>query len=575
MTRKKIAQPVLWLISGLFSLLMMLIYVGFEHITYIPNDDVGMIRSMEGWLGVYPTFNLHSHSLLVMLVTGLSKAFPNLAVFSVLQLLCTWVVIMVMAKCGMQLAQKKGASVLWGLMLAAGLYMVMIGCNVRAFTIQGVWCLCAAVMQIVTLLGEKSPRKIVLGMIPALLLAAFTYIMRIQLLLSVLGCCGLAMLILLACVPKEADGKYSRPAFLTVLLAMAVCVASMGGLVLMRQMELKDETNAGLLRFNEARVVINDYHQDIDIVSDERLQELGWKRCYLPVIKDYNMMDHRFNAETFEGAIQSSKNMYTMPLRDKVYWTWIAIRNNIFKYPVALCLIPLVLCAAWVILRGRWMHKLLALLTVLCAAAQYVAVCWLGRPFHHVTAAAFAPPMLMAIALALQYLPGRKLAASAAGKIIPAVLMAASLAGCVLVTTGSNPIEFNPGQLFRQDGAQASCDQYALEHPDTLFLCDYIEDVRTFPDTAKGKPANLLHSVGWMSISKEYREVMNRFGIPWEQVDGTMYLRDNVRLMTRGDYNLEHLLPYIQSHFPDQTITYEVEAQLDGGMVLRFVASAK
>ncbi|MDO4484231.1 MAG: hypothetical protein Q4C54_07315 [Clostridia bacterium] len=65
------------LFSFLFSAALMLIYFAFQRVSYVVNDDLMMVRTLEGYAGQQVTFNMYLHPAVTALVSGLSRIFPQ------------------------------------------------------------------------------------------------------------------------------------------------------------------------------------------------------------------------------------------------------------------------------------------------------------------------------------------------------------------------------------------------------------------------------------------------------------------------------------------------------------------
>lgn len=78
----------------------------------------------------------------------------------------------------------------------------------------------------------------------------------------------------------------------------------------------------------------------------------------------------------------------------------------------------------------------------------------------------------------------------------------------------------------------STLDMMAAEDPECLYFYDesLCADSRMFPGTEYGIPANLLFWGGWTFRSPEYMKCLSRFGISEEEMDTTLFLRDDVYL---------------------------------------------
>ena len=97
-----------------------------------------------------------------------------------------------------------------------------------------------------------------------------------------------------------------------------------------------------------------------------------------------------------------------------------------------------------------------------------------------------------------------------------------------------------------------------------------VMDPRMFPNTENGVPTNVMFWGGWGTRSPEYMAQLSAFGIDPDNMDATIFLREDVRL-ARGCVSPEPLK--LLAHLSDlrgDGVDYTIDSEWGGVYLFQF-----
>lgn len=574
-----------WLIGAAMASVMFALIALYGDLRYFNNDDASILRPLMGFgTPTLPTFHLYLNYLLVYPLVWLAKAFPGVAWFSWMQLAFLWLSCTVSVKSILRCFANAGRGLVAGL-TAAMVFLVAFGmsyCCIITYTVTAGMLGAAAVLQILSLDYRRArDAQIVRGLMLSLLLVVLGYSLRQVTALPILAYCGVALLFV--GMQYFGVGKAHKRSW-KPLIASAVTVAVVLGLLAgLREVEIRVKGMGDYLRWQRARIEVMDYNGTVNL-PDELLQSIGWSKQELLMVESWYFLDSNITADAFEkiAAYQNTrKNTSLSALAQKgltelaTFWA----REPLAQRSLLLLACVLALGALGLLLRRRgtlwlWLAPAVA---VLLAAVLMLFLGVEGRlPLR-----ASMPVLLPTAALLFGLLPACLPQPRATGRIGSAAL-ALLACGCVALAgwyaqpalQGMTPMAETDEDESTLTNVFADLDEYALDNPDILFIYDatFVSDMRMFPDTSGGVPANLMFWGGWGARSPEYRARLQAFGIDPDNLDCTVFLRDDVRL-ARGtlDPPPTELADYIRETYGED-FDYTFDGEWGGVHTLQFYA---
>lgn len=537
---KKKAAWIPWLTGLLMSAALMAAIFLFGDLRYAMNDDTAILRQYMGFgTGEIPEAHAFLHPLLSTPLRWLGLAAPEVAWFSWMQLALLWLAGAVSVKALMQCFAKRGLSMAAG--AGAGevyltLFVMTYACHVT-FTVTAAVLGAAAVLQLCSIDGERYTNgQIFRSLLLALALTALCGGLRLICVLPVALFCALALVPL--AMRDFGFGRKKKRSWKPLLCGVCVIVLALGAMPVWRAAKMKAAGMEDYLNWQDANGRVLDYYE-VTNLTEEELELAGWTRKEADLLAQWCFLGSELTEESFHrlaGALESqSKTGLTARLQS----AWQKVTALPEADPVAgrsalALLAALLLCALGLAFKREerpWPGLTLAA-GLLAVGAFLMYLGWNGRLPVRAALQAVLPYGALVFGLLPVCLPKKP------GKATKPVLAAGTalllaLTVCYAVPTVqalAKPAE-DPEAL----DPFSTLDMMAAEDPECLYFYDesLCADSRMFPGTEYGIPANLLFWGGWTFRSPEYMKCLSRFGISEEELDTTLFLRDDVYL-TRG-----------------------------------------
>lgn len=326
---------------------------------------------------------------------------------------------------------------------------------------------------------------------------------------------------------------------------MLVCVALLGAVIVTNSLHRNSDEWDVFLEFEDARFRVTDYPHDSYKENPELYQSIGWSpELYeLAATSWWFLMDPRVNPESFRAIAQTgyydeqSHSMQAAADVARELWQ----TSEIARIAVAACGLGVLVmlgiflaCTKRRFLRSVWEYLYGACILLgtlgLCGYLCYIQRLPL-RAFH----AIILPFISVWAVLLLMVLPARKKQGWH-----PAATTVVCLALAAAIGVGGTLNLREAMTLSRNKQAQTEhtlkVEQYAIDHPDQLFVYDVSLTFRYLPFTVyvDKYPSNLMFwgGMGYKSIAFNYQLAANGLDSPYSDV----LLRDNVYYITRDSY---------------------------------------
>ncbi|MCE5343030.1 MAG: hypothetical protein LLF96_05485, partial [Eubacteriales bacterium] len=308
MRRTRNIVPWLWGVAT--ASLLFAVLLSFASYQYIGSDDAPILRSFMGYEGGDPaTFHLYVHTAFAWLLWGLTKLFPGVAWFSILQLFLLWLAQVVIVKSLSQLAARRGRPVWTGAVAGAAFlaaFTVYVSCRIT-YTTTSALCGAAAVAQLASVDFTAEKRRAVTGpMVGSALMLLCSYCLRQ---ISVLP--PLCFWLLLLTVKLfTAFGKGRRPWSLArPVLAGAMITAGLFALFAgVRAVDIRLNHAEDFLDWQSARISVFDYTDFDTTTTDETLAKIGWSRNEFTLVSYWYFMDDNITANAFR-TLKAQQNV--------------------------------------------------------------------------------------------------------------------------------------------------------------------------------------------------------------------------------------------------------------------------
>lgn len=538
MTKKqKWAQ---WMIgAGMASLFFALIAL-FGDLRYAGNDDSVILRPFMGFGALaVPAFHGTLHPILSYPLNWLSTAFPGVAWFSWMQLTFLWFACTLSVKSIVGCFHKKGFRPAWGV-LAGTVYLVCFAavycCHVT-FTVTAAVLGASAVLQILSVDGRCADGQAIRGFLLALVPVALAYGLRQISALPILAFCGLALAYVAMTefgVGKSRKRSW-RPLFVSLAAVAVAFVLLAGG----RALEIKARGMEEYMRWQDASSEVMDYTNVVEL-PESLLEEVGWSPAEAALINEWYFMDRNITADAFEKIAAYNASQDTAGVGAKLSNAVRVVGELARKEPVArrslwVLLAALLLAAAGLAWKGKrvlW-QGLCLLGGIALAAALLLYLGWRGRLPLRAGLTAFLPLAALTFGMLPMCLPEKMTGAGRAALLgLAALTLAATAFYAVPAMQSLAKVAVKEEDETTFLNPTMDLDELAAENPDILYIYDptLAADTRMFPSTAFGTPENVLFWGGWNARSPQYREVLGAFGIDSEDMDATIFLREDVCL---------------------------------------------
>lgn len=529
------------------SFTLCVLIFGFGKVHAALNDDVAIIRALSGFSGTYPDFLPFTHSLIVWPVVWLHQHIPSIHWYSWLMVGSFYFSVAVIFKSLFQ----RSADGKWCLALLLGLTsFVLIWLTAAVdltFTNISTFLGCAAAVQLLSFEADKASTRQMLGaVILAFMLAALGYALRMENLYPILGFCGLAALVQCFSL-RLSDGAWQKEKLKHLLCCLSIPVIGLALLVGWRAWECSLSQNQKIMEWQDASEVVMDY-QGMGELPEEVLSDIGLTREGAEMVQRWYFLDSAVNTQAFQKLAAyhdettgKSEGIGQLWQSQVALWRYVGEKSELLAGVIWIGICFLLVCT------GRQ--------KVLRHIAEITLVFWLllmtvlgirGRLVVRGLLAAVGPEAMLMTMMALISVPfsdwmqWRK-------RILCVLMAVLALGGAALQSQEKFSADFQLLRAYRLQNLWSFVDEYAVQNPDTLFILNSLKDDRLFPDMKGGKITNVLFYGGWRCQDSDYRAQLSRYGINPDDMDGRLFLQDNVRLVSLDNEVEQAMLAYIQS----------------------------
>lgn len=537
---KKKAAWIPWLTGLLMSAALMAAIFLFGDLRYAMNDDTAILRQYMGFgTGEIPEAHAFLHPLLSTPLRWLGLAAPEVAWFSWMQLALLWLAGAVSVKALMQCFAKRGLSMAAGAGAGAvylTLFVMTYACHVT-FTVTAAVLGAAAVLQLCSIDGERyTDGQIFRSLLLALALTALCGGLRLICVLPVALFCALALVPL--AMRDFGFGRKKKRSWKPLLCGVCVIVLALGAMPVWRAAKMKAAGMEDYLNWQDANGRVLDYYE-VTNLTEEELELAGWTRKEADLLAQWCFLGSELTEESFHRLADELDSRWKAHPAARLQSAWQKVTALPEADPVAgrsalALLAALLLCALGLAFKREerlWPGLTLAA-GLLAVGAFLMYLGWNGRLPVRAALQAVLPYGALVFGLLPVCLPKKP------GKATKPVLAAGTALLLALTVCYAAPTVqalAKPAEDPEALDPFSTLDMMAAEDPECLYFYDesLCADSRMFPGTEYGIPANLLFWGGWTFRSPEYMKCLSRFGISEEELDTTLFLRDDVYL-TRG-----------------------------------------
>lgn len=535
-----------WMLALGFTMALCVVVFGFG-LVHTLIDDVVVMRALSGFSGEYPRFLPFMHGMIVLPLAWLHQQIPSIHWYSWFLTGCFYGSFAIILKCLLQRCSKarKGQAIL---ALLAFFVLLLLGFALEiSFTNVSTLLGCAALAQLLSFDARNaSARQMFLATLLAFGLAALAYGLRMENIYPILGFCGLGALLQMfrlhqaGCL-RQKQGRH----FLTFLLIPIVGLALLMG---WRVWECSLPENREIDAWNQARIPVTDF-LGMKQLPDSLLEELGWTRVEAEAFENWFFLDSSVDTQAFEKIEEYQRS----ELQKQGLWKRIAASQQTFwrffgEHPAVLIAVGLMGCCAAGIFLGECKEKKwLALVSLVASYLLLSVLAFRGRFLMRAVLAVMAPEMTYLLMLNADEPCARF--RHLLCKCLSYVLLAGMIVAGFLVRADQLNFEwsFSPLRSYRYRNSWSLIDEYAAQNPEALFVVDTMADDRLFPDMLEGRATNVLYFGGWQVRDSEFESQLRRFGIDPKNMDGTLFLQDNVCLVSLSTEYAGWIQAYVQS----------------------------
>lgn len=530
---KKKAAWIPWLTGLLMSAALMAAIFLFGDLRYAMNDDTAILRQYMGFgTGEIPEAHAFLHPLLSTPLRWLGLAAPEVAWFSWMQLALLWLAGAVSVKALMQCFAKRGLSMAAGAGAGAvylTLFVMTYACHVT-FTVTAAVLGAAAVLQLCSIDGERyTDGQIVRSLLLALALTALCGGLRLICVLPVALFCALALVPL--AMRDFGFGRKKKRSWKPLLCGVCVIVLALGAMPVWRAAKMKAAGMEDYLNWQDANGRVLDYYE-VTNLTEEELELAGWTRKEADLLAQWCFLGSELTEESFHRLADELDSRWKAHPAARLQSAWQKVTALPEADPVAgRSALALLLCALGLAFkREERLWPGLTLAAGLLAVGTFLMYLgWNGRLPIRAALQAVLPYGALVFGLLPVCLPKKP------GKATKPVLAAGTALLLALTVCYAAPTVqalAKPAEDPEALDPFSTLDMMAAEDPECLYFYDesLCADSRMFPGTEYGIPANLLFWGGWTFRSPEYMKCLSRFGISEEEMDTTLFLRDDVYL---------------------------------------------
>lgn len=560
----------IWLVSFAVSTLMLLFYLLCCHKRYATVDDGLITRVFMGYIGGnIPTFHVYLNALLTYPLHWLAAAFPSVPWFTWMQLFFLWLSTAVFLSSMLRTFINHGHSFWLGLMggLVFCYLFVMPYAISMTYTVTAAILGAAGIMQMLSIdYRRASDGAIIRGMLLSLVLIVLGYSLRQMTLLPVLAFCGLAFAYCTA--EYFGFGRGAKRSLRPMLISLLIAAVVLGSLIGLREVEIRAKGATEHLKWQTSRIEVMDYLGVPDLPEDVR-ESIGWSQGHVKMARKWYFI----GASTQDYETIASYSLASKPPQTTAQalqnagaklQAFAASEPNTMR-TLRMLVLVLALCIIGLITQRRGtLWRWLCLLLLVLGGSVMIGYLLLSRFVLRGALTVYLPLAALLFGLIGACLPSRKgrwRSVLIGGMLVLTVVLLGEYALVNLPSQLKRPtlnLSFTePDDVFR------ARDEYALAHPGTLFICDHnlVKDYRLFPAAQDGVPQNLLIWGDWNYGSTEYRDMLASFGIDMDEIDASIFLRDNVRFLSdTREPSLDLPLSYIQEECGEE-LGYHLEEE--------------
>lgn len=536
-----------WAAGLSVSLVLCVLVFGFGRVQVGVNDDTAIIRALSGFSGTYPALLPHMHGLLLRALSWLHQQIPSIHWFSWMMIGSIYFSLAVVYKV---LFQRGGQGKrLLALLMSVTSFILMWLMPAVEITFTNVSTLlgCAAMAQLLSLDPEKvTTRQMVLAVLLAFVLAALGYALRIENLYPILGFCGLAALFQLLCLHREKEG-WQAEKIKRLLRCLAIPVIGMALLWGWRLWECSLPQNREVMDWTSARIVLTDY-QGWGNLPDSLLSEIDLTPQDINVMEYWYFLDSDFDTATFKRIAEyqnqflPKQSVWERLLKSQSdMWRCVVQEPYLLGGVVWIGLCFLLICAS-----GQKKQRRFAEFSLLCWFVLMSYLAYRGRVIGRGLLAVIGPEATLLSVLVMIGLPFEKWR-KWGGLSLLGLLVLLTVGGTALQAKAILTSEFDLMRAYRRQNLWSHLDYCAEQDPDTLYILDSQWDNRLFPDMKDGRVTNVMFLGGWPCRDSDVEDQLRRFGIDPEHMDGSLFLQDNVRLVSMDERIEKAMGEYIQS----------------------------
>lgn len=556
----------LLLTAVFFAALQATQYFRFEN-----SDDILLVKGFLGYEGGTPSgFNAFVHPFLTRPLQWLSSVLPGVPWFSWLQLALLFGANAVLCQSFLQCSNGGRASSLIAI-AAAGLFLTVfslfLSCRLN-YTTTAALVGAASVARLLAAGMRRRNEAFVRSLPPGDLLSSILLLACAYCLRSAAALPSLVFWVwayLLIWIQRKDDRARSGDAFprKTLAIGFVACLCIMALLPLARMVEIRTLGLEDWQRWHEAKTSLMDYHgAAFDLVSDRQLQELGWSRSELELVREWYFMDRNITTDALERLARvHTEAASASPLA--ILLSALGTLTSFFStHPAYLFsggLLLLLCCIIlWRVMRNpgerTWVPWLSAGVLLL-AFGMLVYLCIRGRILSRAVDSILLPAAAMLFCLALSQREQPK--SQPRARALTAVLCLL----CIGLAAGNFALTWRQLQA-RPDTVsptrQAQLEAYGLEHPDQLFLYtpNLLRDTRLFPDVYGGIPANLMIWGDWYCRTPSWYAQLAKFGFDGPAFTAEDFLGERMMFVCGPEGLPPALIPYLEHALGDT-----VEAQ--------------
>jgi hypothetical protein len=552
-----------WLIGAVMVTVLFAVCGILNIFRYYGNDDPTILRTFMGYEGGEPaSFVYYTNAVLSWMIYGLTKLFPSVEWFSILQLFVLWSSLIVIVKSLCQCAGRAGHP-LWTGALASMVFIAAFGLYVSCritYTTTAALCAAAAVAQLFSVdFSAANPRNVMRGITLSVVLLVVAFCLRSVTVWPSLFFWGLTLALKLIFCQKNRQrfSKCIRP----VLIGTVCLLLTLGILALIEEIAISTYSAQEYRQWQNVRTQVMDYTNYTETTSDETLEKAGLSQVEFKLLAQWFFMDENINTQSLQAILNQQKaDDQGLTVADRAYLSFYFVRLCLSRdatlryafWAILAMAIAAFFKAAILEKRRFWVCAGISL-AVLGALLLLFLLGWQNRVLSRAIYTIIVP---MAAFLFCAFFGFSFVAAKTSKRIavirhvLFVILVIPPLILCLWQTTRSaTACIANIQQRLAVDDERSAhhivLEAYAIKHPNLLLIYDYTinYDDRFFRDTSDGIPGNIVCWGGWESRSPSWYRQLSKYGI--SNLNATLFLHSNVRIVSLNAEPNTYFLQYL------------------------------